>query len=274
MTGMKSEPAHQVSPLSLTFWFSMQQVHILKLAPSVPFHCWGFYSHHTWVPDVLVPQHAASRGTCHALQGRQAPHAAVSAAGCPPFIAWEECREHLGRHPCDQRRALSYYRARFPAVDFSLVSARLVSGKLCPMEACIKGLHVVAQPSLLRLHCIWAMRCCLAGLQACASALQTERASPLQVESEQDELWTPGTREGHADIRERGAAFLRWLMVCSRIRRQLQQSAHLVIGSAEASQGMKGRPDGVRLSLPAYILFCVNDFSSVPFLCFLDKEEL
>ena len=54
-------------------------------------------------------------------QGRQAPHAAISAAGCPPFIAWEECREHLGRHPCDQRRALRHYKSAFPAVDFSLV---------------------------------------------------------------------------------------------------------------------------------------------------------
>ena len=84
------------------------------------------------------PHNAASRGSCLALQGRQAPHAAVSAAGCPPFIAWEECREHLGRHPCDQRRALSHYRAGFPAVDFSLVSAQLISGKRCPSEACVR----------------------------------------------------------------------------------------------------------------------------------------
>ena len=31
------------------------------------------------------------------------------------------CREHLGRHPCDKRRALSHYKKHFPAVDFSLV---------------------------------------------------------------------------------------------------------------------------------------------------------
>ncbi|KAK9841042.1 hypothetical protein WJX81_007377 [Elliptochloris bilobata] len=84
--------------------------------------------------------------------GKQAPHAAISAGGCPPFIAWEECREHLGRHPCDQRRALSHYKAAFPAVDFCL------------------------------------------------------------IKSEEDELWTPDTREGHAEIRARGAAFLRWLL--------------------------------------------------------------
>ncbi len=44
-------------------------------------------------------------------------------------------------------------------------------------------------------------------------AHQAERAALLQVSSEEDELWMPGTREGHAEIRERGAAFLRWLMV-------------------------------------------------------------
>ena len=121
------------------------------------FRCWG----NTQPPYLCArcsPQDAASRGSCLALQGRQAPHAGVSAAGCPPFIAWEECREHLGRHPCDQRRALSHYRARFPAVDFSLVRARLVSGKRCPLGGVRKGLHVVAQSPLLRLHCMWAMR--------------------------------------------------------------------------------------------------------------------
>jgi len=34
----------------------------------------------------------------------------------------------------------------------------------------------------------------------------------LQVRTEADELWTPDTREGHAEIRARGAAFLRWLL--------------------------------------------------------------
>ncbi|KAK9841043.1 hypothetical protein WJX81_007377 [Elliptochloris bilobata] len=32
------------------------------------------------------------------------------------------------------------------------------------------------------------------------------------IKSEEDELWTPDTREGHAEIRARGAAFLRWLL--------------------------------------------------------------
>ena len=45
----------------------------------------------------------------------------VSAQGAPPFVACELCREHLGVHPCDRRRALSYYRAAYPAVDWSLI---------------------------------------------------------------------------------------------------------------------------------------------------------
>jgi len=45
----------------------------------------------------------------------------VSALGAPPFVACELCREHLGVHPCDRRRALSYYRAAYPAVDWSLI---------------------------------------------------------------------------------------------------------------------------------------------------------
>jgi hypothetical protein len=43
----------------------------------------------------------------------------VSAAGAPPFVACELCREHLGVHPCDRRRELSFYKARFPGVDWS-----------------------------------------------------------------------------------------------------------------------------------------------------------
>lgn len=56
-----------------------------------------------------------------AVQERRAKRMAMSTAGCPPFIAHELCREHLGRHPCDKRRALSHYKKHFPAVDFSLI---------------------------------------------------------------------------------------------------------------------------------------------------------
>lgn len=54
-------------------------------------------------------------------QGLRAAHPAVSAAGCPPFVAWEGCREHYGVHYCDRRRSISELAPRFPAVDFSLV---------------------------------------------------------------------------------------------------------------------------------------------------------
>ena len=37
------------------------------------------------------------------------------------YNAEQGCREHLGCHPCDQRRPLSYLQRQFPGVDFSLV---------------------------------------------------------------------------------------------------------------------------------------------------------
>jgi len=55
------------------------------------------------------------------IEGLQVAHAAISAQGAPPFLAHELCREHLGVHPCDRRRAVSHYREQFPAVDFSLI---------------------------------------------------------------------------------------------------------------------------------------------------------
>ncbi|MQL90631.1 hypothetical protein Taro_023227 [Colocasia esculenta] len=46
---------------------------------------------------------------------------AVSSLNCPPFLAVEACREHLGVHPCDKRRCISEYQLLFPAIDFSLI---------------------------------------------------------------------------------------------------------------------------------------------------------
>ncbi|CAO2041777.1 unnamed protein product [Urochloa humidicola] len=46
---------------------------------------------------------------------------AVSSVNCPPFLAVETCREHLGVHPCDKRRSITEYRPLFPAIDFSLI---------------------------------------------------------------------------------------------------------------------------------------------------------
>ncbi|PSS26168.1 Phosphoglycerate mutase-like protein, partial [Actinidia chinensis var. chinensis] len=45
---------------------------------------------------------------------------AISSLDCPPIVAVELCREHLGVHPCDKRRSISEYQCLFPAVDFSL----------------------------------------------------------------------------------------------------------------------------------------------------------
>lgn len=49
--------------------------------------------------------------------------AAISSLNCPPILAVELCREHLGVHPCDKRRSISEYQCLFPAVDFSLVES-------------------------------------------------------------------------------------------------------------------------------------------------------
>ncbi|XP_076924696.1 phosphoglycerate mutase-like protein [Bidens hawaiensis] len=46
---------------------------------------------------------------------------AVSSLNCPPFIANELIREHVGFLPCDRRRSITEYKPMFPAIDFSLV---------------------------------------------------------------------------------------------------------------------------------------------------------
>ncbi|XP_047949921.1 phosphoglycerate mutase-like protein 1 isoform X3 [Salvia hispanica] len=48
---------------------------------------------------------------------------AISSLDCPPIVAVEICREHLGVHPCDKRRSISEYQSLFPAVDFSLIES-------------------------------------------------------------------------------------------------------------------------------------------------------
>ncbi|PRW45389.1 phosphoglycerate mutase 1 isoform X2 [Chlorella sorokiniana] len=58
-----------------------------------------------------------------AVPGKRSAQQAISAAGCPPFIAWEGCREHLGQHPCDKRRPTRELAPAFPAVDFSLIES-------------------------------------------------------------------------------------------------------------------------------------------------------
>ncbi|KAA8545695.1 hypothetical protein F0562_020854 [Nyssa sinensis] len=48
---------------------------------------------------------------------------AISSLNCPPIIAVELCREHLGVHPCDRRRSISEYQCLFPAIDFSSIES-------------------------------------------------------------------------------------------------------------------------------------------------------
>ncbi|KAL6517567.1 hypothetical protein OROMI_033268 [Orobanche minor] len=50
-------------------------------------------------------------------------HTAISSLNSPPVMAVEQCREHLGVHPCDKRRSISEYQSLFPAVDFSLIES-------------------------------------------------------------------------------------------------------------------------------------------------------
>lgn len=50
-------------------------------------------------------------------------HPAISSLNCPPFLAIEQCREHLGVHPCDKRRSLMEKKPVFPAIDFSLIES-------------------------------------------------------------------------------------------------------------------------------------------------------
>ncbi|XWS21360.1 hypothetical protein CRYUN_Cryun30bG0048900 [Craigia yunnanensis] len=49
---------------------------------------------------------------------------AISSLNCPPFVAVELCREHLGVHPCDRRKSISEYQPFFPAIDFSLANRK------------------------------------------------------------------------------------------------------------------------------------------------------
>lgn len=53
--------------------------------------------------------------------GGGSEHPAISSTGCPPFMAVELCREHMGVHPCDKRQSISLYRTIFPSIDFTEV---------------------------------------------------------------------------------------------------------------------------------------------------------
>ncbi|KAL1831423.1 hypothetical protein ACET3Z_001074 [Daucus carota] len=63
----------------------------------------------------VIPLMAANAGNSN--------RPAISSLNCPPIIAVELCREHLGVHPCDKRRSVSEYQYLFPAIDFSLIES-------------------------------------------------------------------------------------------------------------------------------------------------------
>ena len=147
--------------------------------------------------------------------GVRTAHSAILSESVPPVIAWEGCREHYGSHPCDKRRSLSYFRDAFPAVDFSLVSVP---------DA--RDFTSFADDASLWFVCInFQYACLLPGDQApCNSRNQHRQApakgissavqgiGPLQVESEEDVLWTTEARETDAQVAARGSSFMQWLM--------------------------------------------------------------
>ena len=99
------------------------------------------------------------------------------------------------------------------------------------MPACTLSLNDVADRSRLPAPGVLVVARCLTvasgsagsgSVQEQPQAAQAWNAAVAQITSEEDSLWTPDTREGHAEIRARGAAFLRWLLVrghmCYRFR--------------------------------------------------------
>ncbi|KAK1323138.1 hypothetical protein QJS10_CPA02g00187 [Acorus calamus] len=74
----------------------------------------GVFGGETYVDGLSVPPlMVANAGN--------SSRSAILSTNCPPFIAVEDCREHLGVHPCDKRRSISEYQQIFPAIDFSLI---------------------------------------------------------------------------------------------------------------------------------------------------------
>ncbi|AQK42491.1 Phosphoglycerate mutase-like protein [Zea mays] len=107
---------------------------------------------------------------------RHSGRPAVSSLNCPPFIAVETCREHLGVHPCDKRRSITEYRPLFPAIDFSLAS-------------------------LLSIHELFLGHCFSSDMYLLY----------LQIENDEDVLWEPDVREPNEAVALRGMKFMDWL---------------------------------------------------------------
>ena len=92
-------------------------------------------------------------------------------------------------------------------------------GKARPAPACICIMFLIAAEFLLLVS--WWRHAALPqpqAVHAVAACNNSHRRASwegaiAQIKSEEDTLWTPDTREGHAEIRARGATFLRWLLV-------------------------------------------------------------
>ncbi|KAL2930451.1 Phosphoglycerate mutase-like protein 1 [Bienertia sinuspersici] len=106
-------------------------------------------------------------------------HPAISNLVCPPFLAVELCREHLGVHPCDKRRSKREYETLFPAIDFSLAS-----------------------------NCSSFGLCYLPNISSFNSP--PFELIKQQIENE-DLLWKEDVREADKDVAERGMKFMKWL---------------------------------------------------------------
>jgi len=53
------------------------------------------------------------------VPGVRTAHPAVGAEGCPPFVCYELCREHLGVHPCDKRYPIGLKQQMFPGGELA-----------------------------------------------------------------------------------------------------------------------------------------------------------
>ncbi|KAF7803801.1 phosphoglycerate mutase-like protein 1 isoform X2 [Senna tora] len=100
--------------------------------------------------------------------------AAISSLNCPPIVAVELCREHLGVHPCDKRRSVSEYQFAFPAVDFS--------------QATIQVQDILT------------------------ALLPNPFEFSLQIDSDEDILWKANVRETKEELAARGLKFMNWLL--------------------------------------------------------------
>ena len=116
-------------------------------------------------PHLMLPQEA--------IEGVRPARPGVSAAGVPPFVACELCREHLGVHPCDRRRNLSHYKARYPAVDWTNIESekarRGAASAAWPARRWAPPAADMSVPARGRTHC---------GCQTCASRTSTWPSGP------------------------------------------------------------------------------------------------